>query len=66
MSAIGPSPFVNAIGLSLDAINVMQLYFYCYSGDEIGMLEDMCVAVAELATVQFQVTLCYNNVEVCG
>ena len=24
-------------------------------GDEIGMLEDMCVAVAELAAVQFQV-----------
>lgn len=24
-------------------------------GDEIGMLEDMCVAVTELATVQFQV-----------
>jgi hypothetical protein len=27
----------------------------CCVGDEIGMLEDMCVAVTELATVQFQV-----------
>ena len=27
------------------------------SGDESGMLEDMCVAVAELATVKFQVIL---------
>ena len=32
-----------------------------YAGDEIGMLEDMCVAVAELATVQFQV--CKRNIE---
>ncbi len=30
------------------------MHFF-YIGDEIGMLEDMCVVVAELATVQFQV-----------
>lgn len=34
-----------------------QYLFLFILGDEIGMLEDMCVAVAELATVQFQVTV---------
>ena len=27
----------------------------CFAGDESCMLEDMCVAVAELGTVSFQV-----------
>ena len=31
--------------------------YLTFSGDEIGMLEDMCVAVTELATVHFQVSI---------
>ena len=38
---------------SNDYVSILILYIVL--GDEIGMMEDMCVAITELATVQFQV-----------
>jgi len=43
----------------LATLSGLWLYVHVplFAGDELGMLEDMCVVVEELATVQFQVSL---------